>query len=62
VSEPLWCDIRQQHCRCHDYGRRCEDYANDYAEQMIRREQAELYNGRAEHDMDTTGNPLKAGR
>jgi hypothetical protein len=25
-SEPLWCDVRQQYCRCHDYGKRCDDF------------------------------------
>lgn len=26
MSDPLWCDIRQQYCRCHDYGKRCDDF------------------------------------
>ena len=43
MSEPIWCDVIQQYCRCHDYGRRCEDAVNAYVEQMIRREQAERH-------------------
>lgn len=29
MSEPLWCEVRQQYCRCHDYGKRCEDWADE---------------------------------
>jgi hypothetical protein len=32
MSEPLWCDVRQHYCRCHDFGRRCEDYDDVRAE------------------------------
>jgi hypothetical protein len=28
MSEPLWCDVRGHYCRCHDFVRRCEDYAD----------------------------------
>jgi hypothetical protein len=24
VSEPMWCEIRQNYCRCQDYASRCE--------------------------------------
>jgi hypothetical protein len=33
MSEPLWCEVRQHYCRCHDYGRRCEDF-DDVREQL----------------------------
>jgi hypothetical protein len=29
MSEPMWCDVRQQYCRCHDYGKRCDDFGTD---------------------------------
>lgn len=32
MSEPLWCDVRWHYCRCHDFGRRCEDYDDVRAE------------------------------
>jgi hypothetical protein len=25
MSEPLWCEVRGHYCRCHDYGKRCDD-------------------------------------
>lgn len=25
MSEPMWCDVRQHWCRCHDYGKRCDE-------------------------------------
>jgi DnaJ-class molecular chaperone len=31
MSEPLWCDIRQHYCRCHDYGKRCDDFDDEPA-------------------------------
>jgi hypothetical protein len=32
MSEPLWCDVRQHYCRCHDFGRRCEDWIDNRAQ------------------------------
>lgn len=29
VSEPMWCEVRQHYCRCHDYGKRCDDWDED---------------------------------
>jgi hypothetical protein len=26
MSEPLWCEVRQHYCRCHDFGKRCDDF------------------------------------
>ena len=26
LSEPQWCNVRQTWCRCHDFGRRCDDW------------------------------------
>jgi hypothetical protein len=26
MSEPLWCEVRGHYCRCHDYGKRCDDF------------------------------------
>lgn len=28
-SSPIWCDIRQQYCRCHDFGKRCDDFDDE---------------------------------
>jgi hypothetical protein len=25
MSEPMWCDVRQHYCRCHDFGKRCDE-------------------------------------
>jgi hypothetical protein len=33
----------------------------DYADTMIKREQLERHEGRADHDLSTSGSPLKAG-
>lgn len=29
MSEPLWCDVRGHYCRCHDFGRRCDEDTRD---------------------------------
>ena len=26
MSDPLWCPVRRHYCRCHDFGRRCDDF------------------------------------
>jgi hypothetical protein len=26
MSEPLWCEVRGHYCRCHDTGKRCDDF------------------------------------
>ena len=33
MSEPLWCEVRGHYCRCHDFGRRCDDF-DDVREQL----------------------------
>jgi hypothetical protein len=35
--------------------------ANDYANAMVKRDQLERHEGRADHDMTTHGTPMKAG-
>jgi hypothetical protein len=57
MSEPIWCDVRQHYCRCHDYGKRCDDF--DDLLRAMRRAREALYNGfepdnqsRAYHDAD----------
>lgn len=37
MSEPLWCEVRQHYCRCHDFGRRCDDF-DDSEERQIQEE------------------------
>jgi hypothetical protein len=32
MSEPIYCPIRQHYCRCHDYGKRCDDYEDEKEE------------------------------
>jgi hypothetical protein len=29
MSDPMWCEVRQHYCRCHDYGKRCDDFDNE---------------------------------
>jgi hypothetical protein len=29
MSEPMWCEVRGHYCRCHDYGKRCDDFDED---------------------------------
>ena len=29
MSEPIWCDVRGHYCRCHDFGKRCDDFDED---------------------------------
>ena len=31
MSAPIYCPIRQQYCRCHDFGKRCDDFDEDLA-------------------------------
>jgi hypothetical protein len=31
MSEPIYCDIKGQWCRCHDWGKRCDDFDEDDA-------------------------------
>jgi hypothetical protein len=45
MTDPMWCEVRQQYCRCHDYGMRCEDYAQLPDERDQRR--AEIMSGMA---------------
>jgi hypothetical protein len=33
MSEPIWCEVRGHYCRCHDYGKRCDDFDEDAAPQ-----------------------------
>jgi hypothetical protein len=35
MSEPLWCEVRGHYCRCHDYGKRCDDFDEDAAPQAV---------------------------
>jgi hypothetical protein len=32
-SEPIYCEVRGHYCRCHDYGKRCDDFDEDAAPQ-----------------------------
>lgn len=29
MSEPLWCEVRGHYCRCHDTGKRCDDFDDE---------------------------------
>jgi len=29
MSEPLWCEVRGHYCRCHDFGKRCDDFDDE---------------------------------
>lgn len=29
MSEPIYCEIKGQYCRCHEVGRRCDDFDED---------------------------------
>ena len=29
MSEPIYCEVRGHWCRCHDYGKRCDDFDED---------------------------------
>jgi hypothetical protein len=29
MSEPIYCDIKGQYCRCHDFGKRCDDFDDE---------------------------------
>lgn len=36
MSEPIWCEVRQHYCRCHDWGERCDDIVDGGARNMLR--------------------------
>lgn len=60
-TEPQWCALSAKFCHC---TRRCDwyDRINDYADVMIRVDRELEQEGQPEHDLDHTGQPLRAGR
>jgi hypothetical protein len=33
MSEPIYCEVRQHYCTCHDFGKRCDEVFDDAEEE-----------------------------